>query len=241
MKKNKIDMKQLDQLIKELENNFEINKINKNNLLYQIKSERFLMNIYTNATFFIQKGEYIFIKDILEKYILKEKMKYNNKKNNYDAYIDGSYKDMKVSYGLIILKNRNPITEFYGRLINKEFIRYRNVYGEIFALLLALKWALKNNIRNINIYYDYKGIESWITGDWQTKNDLTKLYKYYYEKFYKNKIIVTFIKVKSHSGDYYNEKVDLLAKKGIESKNYSEFENEFFESLKTLKLNQSYY
>ncbi|SUY46514.1 ribonuclease [Clostridium putrefaciens] len=140
--------------------------------------------------------------------------------NNNDiakAYVDGSYSDLynMYSYGVVIL-HKNEIVKFSGRDNNEVNLSMRNVAGELLGAIEAIKWAIKNNIKDIYIHYDYEGIEKWATGIWKTNKEGTKSYKQFIDSI-KNDLSIRFIKVKAHSGVTYNEEADVLAK--------SEFDN----------------
>ncbi|TNK92918.1 ribonuclease HI, partial [Mycoplasmopsis pullorum] len=76
---------------------------------------------------------------------------------------------------------------------------YRNVAGEIRAAVKAIEWAIKNNKRKLILFFDYLGIQKWITKEWDAKNELTKSYvKEVTQRL--NLIDIEFIHVKSHSG-----------------------------------------
>ena len=77
-----------------------------------------------------------------------------------------------------------------------------------------MRYCIENGIPEIDIYYDYMGIEKWCTGEWQANKPGTISYRDYYNSI-KNKLAVNFIKVKGHSGDKYNDLADLLAKKAL--------------------------
>ena len=70
------------------------------------------------------------------------------------------------SYGVVILHN-NKVIELSGKYNNKENLSMRNVAGELLGAIEAMKWALSNRIKDINIYYDYEGIERWALGIFQ--------------------------------------------------------------------------
>ena len=57
----------------------------------------------------------------------------------------------------------------------------RNVAGELAGVISALNWAKDNDITEVIIFYDYEGIEKWITGEWKTKKENTILYKKFIE------------------------------------------------------------
>ncbi|WP_017756797.1 ribonuclease H1 domain-containing protein [Calidifontibacillus oryziterrae] len=133
------------------------------------------------------------------------------------AYIDGSYDDSKKIYsyaGIVFLKNEERL-EFSYADSDSELISLRNVAGEIKAAMHVINLALKNEAKSIDIYYDYAGIENWANKNWQAKNFFTQKYVKYIESV-KTKININFKKVKSHSGNKYNDEVDQLAKKAIE-------------------------
>lgn len=128
------------------------------------------------------------------------------------AYVDGSYSDFykMYSYGVVIL-HKKDIIKFSGKDNNKENLSMRNVAGELLGATEAIKWAINNKIRDIQIYYDYEGIEKWATGVWKTNKEGTKNYKNFIDSI-KNIINIHYIKVKAHSGVIYNEQADILAK-----------------------------
>ncbi|MBO8161255.1 MAG: ribonuclease H [Thermosipho sp. (in: Bacteria)] len=125
------------------------------------------------------------------------------------AYVDGSFEPPgKIGAGIVILSN-NHIEKYY-KFITK-YPEHRNVTGEIVAALLAFKYAKMEKIKQIEILYDYEGIKKWATGEWKTKTDITKKYKEMYN-MYSKYIDIKFSKIKSHSGNKYNELADKLAK-----------------------------
>ena len=80
--------------------------------------------------------------------------------------------------------------------------------------MYAVQWAIKNGYRNLELRYDYEGIEKWAQGEWKAKNTLTQKYA----NFMKSKadiLKISYQKVKAHSGDHYNEEADKLAKAAL--------------------------
>lgn len=144
----------------------------------------------------------------------------NTKKVNNDcsllAYVDGSYniKTKEYGYGCIILQGQEVIAEFYDKGNKENYASMRNVAGEILGSLAAIKYACEHNYPSICIYYDYEGIEKWADGLWKANKEATKQYV---EKIkeYRKTMEIYFQKVLAHSGDYYNERVDKLAKKSV--------------------------
>lgn len=131
------------------------------------------------------------------------------------AYVDGSFSNslQETGYGAVILYNGEIKHTISGK--SKKYIDMRNVAGELFATGMAAKWALDNGYKEITIHHDYTGISAWAKGEWKTKQEGTINYKNYIESL-KEQIEIKFIKVKSHSGDLYNDMADELAKKAID-------------------------
>lgn len=136
-------------------------------------------------------------------------------KSEFYAYVDGSFSKDKLefSYGAVIFKD-GEVLEFSEKFSNPELISMRNVAGEIKGAEFVMRYCIENGISEIDIYYDYMGIEKWCTGEWQANKPGTISYRDYYNSI-KNKLAVNFIKVKGHSGDKYNDLADLLAKKAL--------------------------
>ena len=147
-----------------------------------------------------------------ENFIKGEEIK--EKSENY-AYVDGSFSiDTKeFSYGAVIFIN-GELKEFSEKFSDSELAEMRNVAGEIKGSEFVMKYALLNNLKSIDIYYDYSGIEKWSTGEWKANKEGTISYRDYYLSI-KDKLHVNFIKVKGHSGDKLNDRADKLAKEAL--------------------------
>ncbi|NLJ48204.1 MAG: ribonuclease HI, partial [Candidatus Atribacteria bacterium] len=126
----------------------------------------------------------------------------------WKAYVDGSYYNHKVGYGAVIIRNNKIENELFGR-VPKEFSHSRQVGGELFAVLQVVQWCQKENIPEITINFDYWGIQKWVTGEWKTNISLTKNYA---DFIHNSPIQIHWQKVKSHSGDLWNQRADELAK-----------------------------
>ncbi|WP_453992370.1 ribonuclease H1 domain-containing protein [Bacillus nitroreducens] len=158
------------------------------------------------------------------------------------AYIDGSYDDSKKLYsyaGILFLKNSERI-EFAYVDDDQDLIQLRNVAGEIKAAMHVIALAIKKEAKSIDIYYDYLGIENWATKSWRAKIPFTQKYVEFIDRV-KPKIVINFKKVKSHSGNKFNEEVDLLAKEAIANFTTADVESstrdydEIFKGLKASK------
>lgn len=131
------------------------------------------------------------------------------------AYVDGSYKadTEEFSYGAILFLNGEEI-EFSGADYNPDVKDMRNVAGELKGAMVMMNYCIKNNIPALEIHHDYEGIAKWARGEWKTNKPGTKMYKEYYDRI-SDKLDVTFVKVKGHSGDTNNDRADKLAKKAL--------------------------
>lgn len=138
------------------------------------------------------------------------------------VYVDGSYNKYKhlAGYGYVILLDNKLVKKQSGNM--QDDYKSRNITGECQALIEVMydKWLVKYLTDHpktlIEIYYDYLGIEMWATGKWKTNKSVSIQYTFHYSDFrvrFKD-IVIKFIKVKSHSNDYWNDVVDQLSKKG---------------------------
>ena len=132
------------------------------------------------------------------------------------AYVDGSFNPEvnRYAYGCVLIDPDGNIKELYGSGNDPEALKQRNVAGEMIASMLAVRHALKNGYNAVDIFYDYSGIECWVTGAWKAKNELTKSYRDWMNDK-KNRLNISFFKVAAHTNDKYNEQADKLAKLGL--------------------------
>ena len=132
------------------------------------------------------------------------------------AYVDGSYniKTKEYGYGCILIEGQKVIKELSGKGDKEALVSMRNVAGEILGSLAAMKFALENGYPGVCIYYDYEGIEKWANGLWRANKIGTQNYQKLVNE-YRKKINISFIKVLAHSGDFFNERADKLAKKAV--------------------------
>lgn len=136
--------------------------------------------------------------------------------NKLLAYVDGSFDEAlgKYAFGCIIITPNGETIKEFGNGDNPESLAIRNVAGEMLGAMYAVKWAVKNGYDNLELHYDYEGIEKWAVGEWKAKNTLTQKYAAFMKE-QQSIIRIAFQKVKAHSGDFYNEEADRLAKKAL--------------------------
>ncbi len=143
--------------------------------------------------------------------------KESNDTNTLYAYVDGSYSNeyKAYSFGCVIISQNQIIEKLSGSDQNSEYVEMRNVAGELLGAINAIKWAIKNGYSALKIFHDYEGIAKWANDEWSTNKVGTKEYVEFI-KSSRKKINISFVKVKGHSGDTFNEMADLLAKKALD-------------------------
>jgi len=133
------------------------------------------------------------------------------------VYVDGSYsKEHQVySYGCVLLdESSNDIRHLSGSGNDNDLIDLWNVAGELLGAIKAIEFAYENKYDKVLIYHDYEGIAKWANGEWKAKKNGTINYLKFIKK-YQEKIKIEFSKVKAHSGVYYNEEADRLAREAF--------------------------
>lgn len=132
------------------------------------------------------------------------------------AYVDGSYDDSlpKYAFGCVFLLEGGEIRLAFGNGDNPQSLKHRNVTGEMLGAMYAVRTAMMNGFREVELCYDYEGIEKWVTGSWRSKTELTQKYAQSMQEWGKS-IKIFFTKVAAHSNIMYNELADLTAKRGL--------------------------
>ena len=146
------------------------------------------------------------------KFILSGNTKGIYKDKGYEIDVDGSYQNGMTGFGAIIRKEGKVIQKLYGLVDENDVEGSRQIAGELRAAMEALEWCEKNSINEITLYYDYNGLRKWAKGEWKAKKNVSK----YYAEYMKDvKIKINWVKIKSHTGVYWNEQADKLASKLI--------------------------
>jgi ribonuclease HI len=141
-----------------------------------------------------------------------------------DIYTDGSCLNNpgKGGWGIVIVEDNKIIAEY-----SKGYQNTTNSRMEMYAILMALKYAGKNKAKVVNIKSDSNFIvqainknwlQNWVRKGWKKSGnepvanaDIWKpIYKLYTEL--SGELEISFIKVKAHSGVEFNEEVDELAR-----------------------------
>jgi ribonuclease H-related protein len=126
-------------------------------------------------------------------------------------YVDGSYISESVGYGAVAVGNGEIIWKTSGKVQKEQAGSSRQVAGELQAVLNSLEWCESQGITSISIHYDYEGIEKWVTGEWKAKHTVSKAYL---TAVTQSQVDISWVKVKAHSGNKWNDIADELAKSG---------------------------
>ena len=131
------------------------------------------------------------------------------------AYVDGSFKEEtnEYSFGVVLLIDGKEY-HFKKSFPSDELSSMRNVAGEIKAAGFIILYCLNRGINKLTIYHDYEGISKWYQNEWKANLYGTKKYQEFANEV-RNQIDVSFVKVKSHSNDHYNDLADRLAKDAL--------------------------
>jgi ribonuclease HI len=132
------------------------------------------------------------------------------------CYVDGSYNHSipKYAFGCVFLLPDGELLTESGNGNQPASLALRNVTGEMLGAMFAVRFAIKNAFTQIEIRYDYEGIEKWVTGAWKSKTDLTQKYAKAMRSW-GTQIQISFRKVTAHTNVYYNEMADKLAKAAL--------------------------
>ncbi|WP_053001079.1 RNase H family protein [Kosmotoga pacifica] len=184
-------------------------------LTLELKQYKRKFTIYRN-----KKGEYrLVIPQNFSADLKFELMKLWEEFNGKDLsgchlFVDGSYRDNRAAYGVVVVKDGWVIGEFSGCFELRG--GQRNVAGEIKGVIKGLEWCITSRIDEVFVHYDYEGLEKWARGLWKAKNSLTQWYTEKIQKIERS-LRITWVKEKAHSGSTYNEVADKLARGALDA------------------------
>ncbi|GKU25689.1 ribonuclease H family protein [Clostridium folliculivorans] len=137
------------------------------------------------------------------------------------AYVDGSYNVSTEEYAYGVVAVRNDVVQYIGSGVGKNNSEknIRQIAGELEAAVKATEYALLSGEKKLVLFHDYAGICYHATGFWERKDESSKQYYEKMNKLMNDGIEVIFVKVDSHTGDFFNELVDEKCKEqlGIDS------------------------
>ncbi len=133
------------------------------------------------------------------------------------CYTDGSFNSYNASWAFIIVNDKGEEIHREKGILEGDINSLWQIGGEMKAVENAIKWCKSNNYL-AEIYYDFKGLELWISDMtrniekpmWRAKNQWTKEYRNF--MIQNKRFIHKLIWVKAHNNDKWNEEVDKYAK-----------------------------
>jgi|GEM_PF-340850 len=153
------------------------------------------------------------------------------------AYTDGSYdNDLGyTSYGVVLVENYRVEPKTRSGALQDKY-GSRNVTGEIYGVMEAIEYGVRNHKSKVTIFHDYEGMAKWAVGDWKAKSEVAVMYKNFFDK-QTNNIKVDFVHVKAHTGNYHNELADKLASNELKSLKPAEEDEWGYRSYKVTDIN----
>ncbi len=131
------------------------------------------------------------------------------------AYVDGSYlaSTGEFSCGAVLFYDGKK-EEISRRFHREDLAEMHNVAGEIMGAVTVIRRCAELGLSEVEIYHDYAGVAKWATGEWKANKPGTQAYAAFCQKA-RQRIKLSFVKVKGHSGDRWNERADELAKAAL--------------------------
>ncbi|MEC2335176.1 RNase H family protein [Bacillus subtilis] len=131
------------------------------------------------------------------------------------AYVDGSYSPRtRVSgYGYVLVYQGDIICEEKSSSICMNRLRHLN--GELEAVMNSIMKAVELGFKEIVLHYDFYGSQRWSVKKVKSKSTSVTTTSNQYRDFIdrmKQYIDIKFVKIKSHSGVYFHDRADFLAK-----------------------------
>ncbi|MBL4932433.1 viroplasmin family protein [Clostridium paridis] len=132
-------------------------------------------------------------------------------------YVDGSYNisTEKYSYGLVAV--RNNVVEYIDSASAEDTSKsnIRQIAGELEAAVKGVEYALSKKDKRVVIFHDYEGIAHHATGFWERREESSIKYFNRMNELMKLGIEVIFVKVDSHTGEFFNELADEKCKEKL--------------------------
>jgi len=179
-------------------------------LLYKLN-----LKIKINETY-IEKSAEIITMDSYEEYY--DTLDSSPEDLDYVISVDGSAHESNIGAGFMFrYKKDNVISdrEAYYCKIQSEHSNLRNIAGEIYATIYAIRLAAKKGWKMINLIFDYIGLPLYVKGVWKSKETLiNKYHDVFWEVTNKYGITINWYKAYSHTSIRINDCADVLSKAG---------------------------
>ena len=150
------------------------------------------------------------------------------------AYVDASYSDTGRfgSIGIIgiVMLTRSDVIQYSEIPENLEDCALTSTNHELLAAAKAIQMAKERHIKNLIIKHDNNSIAEVAKSHSVTKTSMEEWYKQLVMK-HREKMSITFKKVKGHSKEYFNELADTLANKALKAERVKRANTPLFFSL----------
>ena len=131
------------------------------------------------------------------------------------AYVDGSFsaETKEFACGAVLFWQGEKVL-FSKKYSDPDLADMRNVAGEILGAVAVIRYCLDKNIPALEIHHDYEGVGKWATGMWKANKAGTQAYAELCRQAM-CRLKLTFVKVKGHSGNQWNDLADQLARRAL--------------------------
>ena len=147
------------------------------------------------------------------------------------AYVDASYSDNERfgAVGIVLLTS-SEVIQYSEIPENLEDCALTSTNHELLAAAKAIKMAKERHIKNLIIKHDNSSIGELAKSQSVSKTSMEEWYKQLVMK-HREKMSITFKKVKGHSKEYFNELADKLAYKAMKAERVKRANTPLFFSL----------
>ena len=147
------------------------------------------------------------------------------------AYVDASYSDNERFGAIgIVLLTSSEVIQYSEIPENLEDCALTSTNHELLAAAKAIKMAKERHIKNLIIKHDNSSIAELAKSHSVSKTSMEEWYKQLVMK-HREKMSITFKKVKGHSKEYFNELADKLAYKAMKAERVKRANTPLFFSL----------
>lgn len=132
--------------------------------------------------------------------------------SSVELWVDGACLQevdrLRFGWACLIRCDGHEIYRHSSHQIDSTSVSQRNVAAELSAVLHGLEQCRLRGATRVTVYYDYAGIAAWATGQWRARTPWTAAYAQAVQAY---PLVITWQKVRAHSGVPLNELVDTLA------------------------------
>ena len=131
------------------------------------------------------------------------------------AYVDGNFSQETGEFacGAVLFWQGERLL-FSKKYKDPSLAEMRNVAGEILGAVAVIRHCLDHHIPALEIHHDYEGVGKWALGLWKANKPGTQAYAALCKQA-RESLDLTFVKVKGHSGNQWNDLADQLARKAL--------------------------